>query len=193
MQQLARTIVNPSAGYRVTFLQTSAETNGQHTYVEVTLPPGAGTPMHYHLKFTETFEALEGALGLQLGKQIIQLRPGEKTAFVPSHIAHRFFNPGKSPIVFRAVIRPASTFEQSLRITYGLGNDGLANKKGLPKNIWHLALVFQIGESYLPGIPLFIQRGIFGTLAAIARSLGRHKDLEKYYIGEVEKPVAYAV
>ena len=142
--------------------------------------------MHYHLHFDEQFEAIEGDLGIQLGKKKIIVKPGDKPARAPRGSVHRFFNPGTSVVKFRALISPARQFETVMRIGYGLADDGLCNKKGLPRNIWHLALVYEIGESFLPGVPLFIQRGIFGVLAKIARAKGRHKDLEKYYSGEVE-------
>jgi hypothetical protein len=77
-------------------------------------------------------------------------------------------------------LRPARNFEKALRIAYGLASDGKVTAKAVPKSIWHLALLFQLGESYLPGLPLPIQRGMFGALAGMARLLGKDKELEKY-------------
>jgi mannose-6-phosphate isomerase-like protein (cupin superfamily) len=186
MQKLSRTLVNPTHGYTVYIIESHTETNGAYTHVEVTLPPGEGTPLHYHLDFTEEFEALEGTLELQLGKTIIHLQPGDKAALVPTQAHHRFFNPNTTPIKFRAIIRPARNFEATLRITYGLAKEGLCNKKGIPKSLLTLAIVYQISESYLPGLPFFIQKGIFGILAKIARRKGVDKKLEKYYVGSIE-------
>jgi len=183
---LSRKLVNRTHGYNVNFLISAAETGGDYTYVEVDLPPGEGTPLHYHLHFDEQFEAVEGVLGIETGKKIIHVRPGDRPAVALRGVVHRFFNPGTEFIKFRAVIAPARQFETLMRIGYGLADDGLCNKKGLPKSIWHLALVYQIGESFLPGMPLFFQRGIFGLLARIARLKGKDKELEKYYLGTLE-------
>jgi len=57
---LARTIENPLVQDRVTFLETSDETGGAYEYVEVELAPGGGAGLHYHLAFTEHFEAVIG-------------------------------------------------------------------------------------------------------------------------------------
>lgn len=182
---LRRTIVNPSHGYSVTFVVTAQETNDAYTIVDVTLPPKEGTPKHYHLDFTETFEAQDGSLGILLGSSSMLLLPGDEPVTVPVKTVHRFFNPGEKPVRFRCTIRPARRFEKMLRITYGLGDDGLVSANGMPKSIWHLALVYEIAESYLPGMPIWLQRGIFGMLARIAHWLGKDRDLEKYYVGQL--------
>jgi hypothetical protein len=46
--------------------------------------------------------------------------------------------------------------EKAIRIAYGLAQDGKTTSKAVPKNIWQLALLFELGESYLVGMPLFL-------------------------------------
>lgn len=181
MKQLARTIKHPLIGDVVTFVETAAETNGAYLLVEVELAPAGGNGLHYHTTFAEHFEAVKGILGVQLGKQELMLKPGE-TFSVAEHLHHRFFNPDpKNKILFKVKITPPRYFEQTLRIAYGLANDGKVNSKGIPKSIWHMAILFVKGETYLPGLPYAVQKGIFGTLARIAVWLGKDKELEKYY------------
>jgi quercetin dioxygenase-like cupin family protein len=60
-----------------TFLQTSEETGGERTLIEIELSPGGGNQPHYHLTYDEHFEVPEGALEVQLGKASRTLRPGE--------------------------------------------------------------------------------------------------------------------
>lgn len=181
---LPKTITHPLIGDTVTFLKTAAETNGDYILVEVVLLPGGGNDPHYHVDYTEHFEVLEGVLGIQYGKTDRYLNPGDAVT-VPKKIVHRFFNRSeKLPVRFQVTIRPARYFEEMLRIAYGLAIDGKTNKKGLP-HIWHLAILFQKGESYLPGLPLRIQKSVFGILARIARMWGLHRELYKYYKSEV--------
>lgn len=189
MQLLPRTITNPLVGDSVTFLETASETGGKYTLVEVTLKPGGGTGLHYHIDYAEEFTAVEGTLGIQLGKQTLHLLPGEQ-AIAPIRSKHRFFNPGNTSIRFLVKITPARYFEQMLRIAYGLATDGLCNAKGVPLSIWHTAILFEVGETYMPGIPLGIQRTVFGWLARIARRKGKDKELEKYYKGVVASKVS---
>ncbi|MDR6879579.1 hypothetical protein [Bacillus sp. 3255] len=47
-----------------------------------------------------------------------------------------------------------------------------------------LAIIFQLGESYLPGIPKYVQQGLFGFLYLIARRLGIKERLYQIYCTE---------
>ncbi|GAC1350095.1 MAG: cupin domain-containing protein [Ktedonobacteraceae bacterium] len=182
MRAFQRTIDNPVTGERVTFLNTAEETGGEFVKSRVELAGRAsGTSMHYHLAFTETFEVLGGTLDVCIGgkKGHRILMPGE-TAVVPRRVHHRFWNSSTQTSVFTIEIRPAQHFEQALRAAFGLARDGKVNKVGIPTNIWELALVFQLAESFLPGAPLFLQKGLFGMLAAIARQRGYDPAFSQY-------------
>ncbi len=174
-----RVIENPLIKDRITFIKTSEETNGQYLLAQLELAPHGGNPMHYHTTFTEKFEAVTGQLHVMVKGEHKVLEPGQ-SALVPLLAHHRFFNPSDTPVTALIEVRPARQFEEMLRIAYGLARDGKTNAQALPKSIWHLALLFQISESYTPGLPLPIQRIVFGLLASIARFLGKDKELEKY-------------
>jgi len=73
-----------------------------------------------------------------------------------------------------------ANFEKAIRAGDGLARDGRTNAKGVPKNPFELALAFELAESYLAGMPLFLQRGIFGTLAKIARLRGYDPEFSEY-------------
>ncbi|MER2998985.1 cupin domain-containing protein [Pontibacter populi] len=181
---LNRTIYNPLAKDKVTFLETEEDTGGAYELVEVELAPGGGVSLHYHTSLVEEFEPITGPLGIELDSKRLQVFPGQ-IAVAPVNSLHRFYNPSQTEtILFKVYIRPARNFEKTLRIAYGLVNDGKVNRKGIPKSIWHMALLFHYGESYLPGIPLFLQKRVFGFLAFLATKLGKDKALEKYWVGE---------
>lgn len=157
---MKRTIINPLIKDTVSFLQTSDETKGTLSELELTLMPGGANFLHYHKSFTETFTAIDGVLGLQTGKQKILLQPGESYSVQPG-MPHSFFNPGNKEIKFNIQIRPGHKgFENSLRILYGLAEDGLTNKKSVPKSLQHIAVIGSMSDSYMPGFmklltPLF--------------------------------------
>jgi quercetin dioxygenase-like cupin family protein len=175
---LARTIENPLIGDRVTFLPGA---KGEYEHVEVYLVPGGGNGLHYHTTYVEEFEAIEGDLYLEVDGKTIMLQPGEK-AIAPIQSLHRFYNPSKTEaIVFHTKIIPARNFENMLRIAYGLANDRKVNNKGIPKNPLDLAVMMHLGESYMPGIPIALQKGMFNALYYLARLTGtQRKLLEKY-------------
>ena len=187
MEKLPKSIYNPLAKDRVTFLKSAAETDGAYVLVQVELAPKGGNSLHYHTTFTEEFEVLEGTLSIELEKEVITLEPGEK-ATAPIYKLHRFFNEDPvRPCTFLVTIKPARKFEAMLRTAYGLINDGLTNSKGIPKSIWHTALLFDMGESYIPGIPLRLQVWLADLLAKTAHRRGKNKELEKYYLPQPQK------
>lgn len=174
-----RVIENPVIKDRITILKSTEDTNGEYLLAQLEVAPGGGNELHYHTSFTEKFSVIEGQLNVSLNGEEKVLKVGE-AAFVPKLAHHRFYNASDKYVTAIVELRPARNFEKAIRIGYGLARDGKVTAKAIPKSIWHLALLFQLGESYLPGLPLSVQRGIFGTLASIAKLLGKDKELEKY-------------
>jgi quercetin dioxygenase-like cupin family protein len=150
---MKRTIENPVIKDKVTFVKTAGETGGEVTELEITLQPGGGNELHYHLTYSETFTALEGELGIRLAKGGSKiLKPGE-SLLVEKGEHHGFFNPGDDEITFRVELKPGhSGFEQSLYILYGLAADGLTDEKSMPKNLTHLSVVAKLSEMRAPGL-----------------------------------------
>ena len=127
-----RTIENPVAGDRITFVRTADETNGEVTEIIVDLFPGGGNQPHYHTSFTESFTPLDGPLGVLVGKERRTLSPGE-TAKVPPGVVHCFFSVSDRVVRFRGEARPGRPgLERFAQIAYGLARDGQVNRKGYP-------------------------------------------------------------
>lgn len=175
-----RTIVNAFTGEQITFLKTSQETNGKYILIKVYLPPQSeGPPLHYHLAFDELFEVIEGELTVQVGVEKSILREQEQL-LVEKEVHHRFSNESDQPVTFFVTLSPGSQFEESMRIGYGLIGDGKTNKKGIPKNIFHLAILLKMQDTNLADMPSFVQKVIFGNAASIGKRMGMDKSLEKY-------------
>ncbi|CAI6083652.1 cupin domain-containing protein [Cohnella sp. JJ-181] len=181
-----RTIRNPQIGDAVTFLTTAQESGGAYEWVEVCLQPGGGTPLHYHTTFEEEFEALDGRLSLDCDGKTLLLAPGQK-AIAPLGSKHRFYNQENAEIVFRVKVLPARSFEKFLRMQYGLARDGRTGANGMPKSMLELAVVIRMGESYLIGPPVWVQKGMFGLLYRIARWRGVERRLLSLYCSEAEE------
>jgi mannose-6-phosphate isomerase-like protein (cupin superfamily) len=180
-QQDDRRIYNPIQKDYATFLETSEETGGEHTLIEIEVAPGGGTTPHYHLTYAEHFEVISGALEVMVGGETRTLTEGEK-AVAPKNTLHNFHNATDEPTTFLIELRPGSSgFEKALRIAYGLATDGLSNSKGLPKNLYHTALLFEWGEGRLPGIFALLEP-LFGLLAKRARRKGIDRELAARYV-----------
>ena len=183
-----RTVRNPLINDEVTFLRTARETNGEYTFVRVVLAPGGGNELHFHTTYAEEFETIEGELTIECDGQTVQLGPGERVS-APIRSRHLFANRSDRPVTFLALIRPARHFEETIRIVYGLARDGKVNAAGLPKNPLHLGLIFEIGDTYPASLPLWLQRAIFGPIAALAR----WRKVDRDFAGYVTAPPAALV
>ncbi|MGB2991601.1 MAG: cupin domain-containing protein [Paenisporosarcina sp.] len=175
-----RTIVNAFTGEEITFLKTSKETHDKYLLIKVYLPAHSeGPPLHYHLAFNELFEVIEGELTVQVNDEKTILKEQEQL-LVDKEVHHRFSNESDQPVKFFVTLTPGSQFEESMRIGYGLIADGKTNKKGIPKNIFHLAMLLKMQDTNLAEVPSFVQKAIFGNAASIGNRLGMEKSLKKY-------------
>lgn len=172
-------IYNPVQKDSVTFLR---RTDGRcSTLVDVELAPGGGNGLHTHTAYAEEFTCLQGLLGIHLDGRELTLRPGE-SALAPIGSVHRFYNASPQPVRFRTEIAPGHRgFEQSLILAYGLAQDGRVNPKGMPMNIWHLALIADMSDSRLAG-PLRVLNPVLAGLARRARARGIEADLCQRYL-----------
>lgn len=174
-------VENPILKDRVTFLKTAAQTQGAYIQVQVELAPHGENALHYHLTYTERFEVLDGRLQVDLDEKRLMLETGQ-SVLVPLKAYHRFSNPGDTPVTFLAEVRPARHFEEMIRLGYGLACDGKCDARGLPRSLWHRAVLFHIAETYFPGIPFSLQKGLFGCLVLIAKVLGVERALREAYL-----------
>jgi quercetin dioxygenase-like cupin family protein len=175
-----RVFENPLIKDKVTLVESSSETAGAYSLVEVELAAGGGNGRHYHTTFDEEFTAVDGVLGIDLEKEQLRIQPGQQ-AIAPLGKIHRFYNPGDKAIRFLVKIVPGNIrFEQALAIAYGLAGDGLVTKKGVPKNFDHAALLLTLSDTGLPGFLTFI-RPILKWRAAKATRKGMDQELIRKY------------
>jgi quercetin dioxygenase-like cupin family protein len=176
-----RELFNSAGNYGVNFLKTGKETNGSYELVRVDLEPSGGNDWHYHKLFDEQFTVEEGEMIIGLeGKEMI-LKPGE-TITAKRNQMHFFKNASAtSKAVLLVKSSPAMGLEKTIRVGYGLANDGEIKENGFSKNPWHMALLMGYSGSYLQGLPSFIQEPLVNGMAKIAQWKGEDKTLEKYF------------
>ncbi len=175
-----RIFENPLMKDRIMLVESSNESGGAHTLIEMELQPGSGNHLHYHKYITERLTAIRGELWVEIGRNRIRLQPGESIT-APADVVHRFYNPGSRSVIFRIKLTPGhEMFEKSLVIVYGLAADGRVHKNGIPKNLDHLALLMSMTDTGIPGILSFIQPYMkWRGKKAIARGMHHHL-LKKY-------------
>jgi quercetin dioxygenase-like cupin family protein len=167
------TIHNPATGERITFLATSADTDGEAVVIEtVVQPDGCVAAAHVHPSQSERFAILSGSLGMKVGRQKRTLGPGEWFEVEPG-TAHRFWNAGDEPVTFVCEIRPALQFESLLETMFALAADGKTNRKGMP-NLLRLAVIANahFDTVRLPFPPAWLQKAGLVMGAPVGRLAG---------------------
>lgn len=155
-----RVFHNPVIGDKATLVKTSEETNGEFTLMEIEVMPGGGNALHIHESYSEKFTVTDGRLTVSLNGANHDLKPGEST-LVPANTPHCFANHSAVPVKFLIEFRPAQPgFEKAIAIGYGLAADGLVDRKSMPKNIIHAAVLVALSGTVPTGflktiMPLF--------------------------------------
>lgn len=186
-EDLVRTIYNSGADHHTTFLKKSADTGGEYTLLEIDLEPGGENRPHFHGQFSETFTAIERAVGVHVNGEDYYLNEGESIKAEIGDI-HYFFNEGGDRTRFQVKIEPGSPgFEKGLYILYGLINDGKTNDEGLPEDPLHTAVFVAYSDTRAPG-SLRLINPLFTRLAGRAQRTGVEAELvERYYFSMTEE------
>lgn len=166
-------VVNPVTGERLTFLETSRQTDGEYCLIEATVrPKGFVAAKHVHPYQSERFEVLSGTLTMTVGRKKVDLRPGESYAVEPG-ASHKFANEGETDVRFTCEVRPALSFEELIETMYGLAADGKTNKKGMP-NPLRLAVIARhhFDHVRLPVVPHAMQKLALSMGAPLGRLVG---------------------
>jgi quercetin dioxygenase-like cupin family protein len=174
MARKGDTIEHPVTGERITFLETSEETNGEYALFELRVQPhGFVAAPHVHPLAEGTFEIRSGTFTFVVDGEERQVRAGDG-ATVPARVAHAWWNAGEDEGVAIVEFRPALTTEEFFESFFGLARDGkVSPKTGLPNVLW-LASIFRSYRDfgYIAKPPLFVQRAVFTPLGAVAWLLG---------------------
>lgn len=174
-----KTIYNREGNYAATFVKTGRETSNAYELVEVELEPYGGNDWHYHSDFVETFTVKDGRVRIGSKEKEIILDKGQTAQANKKHM-HYFKNALGGRSVLLVKVTPAAGLEKTLRVAYGLINDGLL-KNDMTENPWHMCLLLGYSQSYLPWMPAWFQEPLINALAKIAQWKEEDKVLQKYY------------
>src|SRR5215207_4015840 len=174
MAQPGDVIEHPSFGARVTFLETSEQTNGDLLRVEVLLPAGFSMPEHVHPRQEERHEVVSGTLRARVGGQERDYKAGERVVGPPG-VPHAWRNPSDGEAL-RIVSehRPVSHMEHMLEAGSAIVRDFEADKKGALRHLLRAAVLLDdIKEDfYFTGAPMRALMAVFVALAPVGRLLG---------------------
>jgi mannose-6-phosphate isomerase-like protein (cupin superfamily) len=114
----------PAVGERWEITQSTADTSGELFEAVIWLDARLqGPPPHVHQNSVDSFEVVEGSLGVFKDGAWTTLRSGD-TASVPAGAPHTFCNRTDEPVKFVAQMRPAGRTEEFFRHMVTLIREG---------------------------------------------------------------------
>jgi mannose-6-phosphate isomerase-like protein (cupin superfamily) len=180
MAKKGQTIANKKTGEKLTWLETSKDTNGKYLKFDFEVSPKGKLPVvHFHPNQSETFSIKSGTLTIKQKGQIVVLKPGDSIT-IEKGVPHQWWNDSVSePAKLVVTFEPALNTEVFLEQFFGLGNDNKTKADGTP-NFLQIMAMANAYEIYVAGPPLTIQKVMGFVLGGIARIIGYKKYYPKY-------------
>ena len=181
---------NPVTGERGVVRVGTVESGGELLVSDLYVRPGgAVVGEHVHPIIHETFTVVRGQVGFRVDGRESVAGSGKRLR-VPPGTAHDWWNAGDEEAHVIVEIRPGARFEEAIRNTFGLAQDGKTNAKGMP-NPLQAALIAREFEDVLwfTKPPRAVQKVLFAVLAPIARALGYRGSYPEYLEREPSETV----
>ena len=174
MAYAGQMLENPVSGEKITFIQTSADTDGELLEIELELSPDGAVPgAHVHPEQEERFEVVEGTMAFRMGLKKIVAGPGEVVT-VPAGRVHAFRNAGEETARVRVQVRPALAMEKLFETTVALAEEGRTTGKGMPRPLDLALFVREFArEVQAPFPPAPVVHAMLAPLAWMATRRGR--------------------
>jgi quercetin dioxygenase-like cupin family protein len=114
-----RLVVN-LAGSRFVVLATALETNGVYSAFEISVPPGAGTPLHAHTEQEAVFYVVRGHLRFQVDEGSEERGSGS-LVHVAKNVPHLFVNVRSEEAAVIVIARPGGIERFFLKVGIKIG------------------------------------------------------------------------
>lgn len=168
---MAAPVLEFRSGHRVTVLERGTDEYGTYLRLRHELPhPGRQAGPHWHPVLTERWTVRQGGLRFRIDGRDIAAAPGD-TVYAPARVVHEFRSETPHTVLDHE-IRPALRHLDMFILWHALDRAGATTRSGVPRNPLALALLWDLQDGYLAGIPVWLQRAVLGTLTAIAQRTG---------------------
>jgi mannose-6-phosphate isomerase-like protein (cupin superfamily) len=157
MAYSGQTISNPVTAEQITFLETTRDTEGARLLFDCRVGLTGGVlPAHIHAAQAEHLEVIEGTLGVLLGDSTYVLREGQSIA-MPAKFKHQWWNADDDELLLRVEVVPPRRLEAVLEAVSGMAHEGRLRGNGMPRNVFDLANLVRLSETYAPALPVWVQ------------------------------------
>jgi mannose-6-phosphate isomerase-like protein (cupin superfamily) len=160
-------------GHSVEFLAEGTDARGRYLAIRHRWTrPGMMAGPHWHPVLTERFVVEAGRIVFRIDGRELVLGPGEEVVVRP-RVVHGFRKVDEEPLSFLHEVRPPGRHRAMFELWHRLDRAGKTTRSGVPTNPLDLALLWELQDGYLAGIPAALQSVVLGGLARVARRLGR--------------------
>ena len=172
MATSGKIIYNTNSGFKLQWLKTGKDTNGEFVQCRMWVNPKAYMPVrHIHPNQIETFEVVSGTLKIECDGVIKSLQSKESFT-VPKGKPHQWWNQSdSSELEMIVTMTPAHNWDIQMEQTFGI-----MNEKGKLSFLQVMTMQKEY-EMYIAGLPIPIQKIISAILYPIVRLRG----LKKFY------------
>ncbi|MBK6364741.1 MAG: cupin domain-containing protein [Saprospiraceae bacterium] len=180
MPTKGQTIINPTNGDSVEFLETAKDTNGERVTIKAIVnSKGQDVPNHIHVLQDETFEVISGQLTILFAGKTHKLSAGEKIT-LPKNIPHNHYNNDDNSVTYILSVTPALDFDYLVENLVGLEADGKSKNGnfGLVQEL--VSLKYFESKTYLADMPVGVQKVLMNIIAPIGRLFGYRAIYKKY-------------
>jgi quercetin dioxygenase-like cupin family protein len=160
-------------GEELTFVAIGRDDEGEYLEVSNEVQPGAGPPMHTHLRQRESLTIDEGTMGYQeLGGPEHRATVGETVVFERG-VAHKFWNAGEGVLRAHGTVRPPDNLEYFLTEMYA----SIERNGGTRPGIFDSAYLLQRyrTEFRMHEIPGPVQKLLFPLVVRAGSLLGKDR------------------
>lgn len=180
MARAGQTISNPLTGEAITFLKTARETDGKLLVFDCRVAAGGiPLPAHAHASQHERLIVISGVLGVMRGGTTHTLVAGQHIV-LPARVGHKWWNAGEGEVRFRVDVLRPRRLETALEVVSALARDGRMDPWGIPKDPFELANLVRLSESYVPGVPITLQKLTTAIVSGFGRLLGYDPTFPQY-------------
>jgi mannose-6-phosphate isomerase-like protein (cupin superfamily) len=157
------------------------ERTPDHMSFERSYKPGTGrADPHYHLDFTQTWEAVQGDGEIEVEGEARPFKAGDRLAIEPGTPHRDPFNPSEGEFIARGTFEPSTPFIEAYAEAWAHHmTEGTVNDQDEMPLLQILAIAKETdGKSYRSGVPRALQSATLPLVAAVARLRGYRTSYE---------------
>ena len=151
---------------------------GDTLRVETWLDDGGHLPEHFHPTLDETWQALDGTVGVKLAGTWRDLTPDDGAVPVPRNTRHEIKNASGRRVHLRATATPPGGLEEFLTESARAAQEGLFNARNLPTSwrgaMWVADFAHRFShETVMTSPPPALQRVVLPLVARLRGTSAR--------------------